>query len=169
MRWTFRDATTADVPTLTALINRAYRVEDFFKLTDRIDEADLARHLERGRIIAARGNGQEPAGCVYVEVRNGQGYLGLLSAEPDLQGQGLGRALIGAAEAAAMAAGCEEMTLSVVNLREELIPWYGRIGYAAFATEPFPEDEPTRVPVHFILMSRPLRTATPSPNQEASS
>ena len=46
--------------------------------------------------------------------------------------------------------------LSPVNLREELPPWYGRLGYRATGTEPFSRHERTTLPCHFIVMSKQL-------------
>jgi hypothetical protein len=48
------------------------------------------------------------------------------------------------------------MDLNVVNLREELPPFYRKRGYAEQGTAPFPGDAPTKLPCHFVRMSKPL-------------
>lgn len=42
-----RDATERDVPALVEVINRAYRVEDFFIDGDRTDAADVQARMSR--------------------------------------------------------------------------------------------------------------------------
>jgi hypothetical protein len=44
----------------------------------------------------------------------------------------------------------------VVNLREELPPFYRRLGYVESGTENFPTGKPTHHPCHFLKMSKPL-------------
>ncbi len=156
MSYAIREAGQGDAATITALVNLAYRAEDFFKIGDRTDEADVREHLASGLflLIDARDGGL--AGCVYTEKRGQSGYFGMLSADPAGKGAGLGRALIAAAEAYCAALGCTAMELEVVNLREELRPWYARIGYEECGTRPFAASEKTRIPCHFVVMRRPL-------------
>ena len=46
--------------------------------------------------------------------------------------------------------------LRIANLREELPPFYKSRGYVESGTSPFPEDEPTKLPCHFIAMTKEL-------------
>jgi hypothetical protein len=48
------------------------------------------------------------------------------------------------------------MDILIVHLREELPSYYKKRGYTENGTSPFPADVETRVPVHFINMSKPL-------------
>jgi len=49
------------------------------------------------------------------------------------------------------------MDLRVISARgEQLLPFYQRLGYEFVRTEPFPADLVTKVPSHYILMSKPL-------------
>lgn len=105
--------------------------------------ADPARML----ILAERQG--ELIGCVSVAdkgVRNGRrtGYLGMLTVSPDLQGGGLGRALLAEAERHAREGlGAEVMEMTVIKQRAELIDWYLRRGYSLTGREePFPLDDP---------------------------
>jgi N-acetylglutamate synthase-like GNAT family acetyltransferase len=111
-----RDATLDDADVLVTLINAAYRVEDFFKLTDRIDRAEVLDKMQHGRFLVLEER-DALAGCVYVEVNDRVGYFGLLSIDPSKQKQGLGARLIGIAEAACREVGCSEMEIWVVDLR----------------------------------------------------
>ncbi|HVH57271.1 MAG TPA: GNAT family N-acetyltransferase [Vicinamibacterales bacterium] len=151
-----RDAAVGDADMLVALINAAYRVEDFFKLSDRIDRAEVLDKMQHGRFLVLE-DGDTLAGCVYVEVNDRVGYFGLLSIDPSQQKQGLGARLIGIAEAACREAGCSEMEIWVVDLRTELPPYYRRFGYVEAETCPFPANEPTSQPCHFIVMRKPLQ------------
>ena len=152
-----RTAGPADVAAIAALVNQAYAVEAFFVRGPRIAEDDVRQHLDSGAFLLV---GEPPvlAGCVYVELRGTTGYFGLLSVAPTLQGRGLGRRLVAAAEESLRAAGCREVQILVVNLREELLSFYGRLGYEEAGTEPFPEAERERLtsPCHFVVMRKPL-------------
>lgn len=48
------------------------------------------------------------------------------------------------------------MDLRIVNLREELPPFYRRLGYVETGTAPFQEEIKSKLPCHFVLMSKPL-------------
>jgi GNAT superfamily N-acetyltransferase len=90
----------------------------------------------------------EPAapilGCVWLEPMNAEvWYLGLLTVRPDLQDRQLGRAVLAASEAVAAGEGARRIRMTVVNVRDTLIAWYERRGYALTGeTLPFPYDDP---------------------------
>jgi len=150
-----RSARDPDAGTLVALINRAFLVERFFIDHDRIDLAGAEQFLRKGAFLIAEEDGQ-PVGCVYVEVRGERGYFGLLSVDPARQGSGLGKGLIAAAEDYCHEAGCVFMDLQIVNLREELPEFYRKLGYEETGTAPFPPDIVTKLPCHFVKMSKLL-------------
>jgi hypothetical protein len=52
--------------------------------------------------------------------------------------------------------GSQWMDILIVSLREELPPFYEKRGYVESGTTPFPADVPTKIPCHFINMSKPL-------------
>jgi hypothetical protein len=52
--------------------------------------------------------------------------------------------------------GSRFMDILIVNLRQELPVFYGRRGYVETGTTPFQEDIQTKMPCHFINMSKPL-------------
>jgi len=106
------------------------------EIGDRADVAEIADLLARDAFIVADSGAGRLAGAVYVRAAPPRGYFGMLSVQPDLQGAGLGRKLIEAAEAHCAERGCSEMDLTVVNLRTELTPFYERLGYRQSGTEP---------------------------------
>jgi GNAT superfamily N-acetyltransferase len=153
----FRTAGPKDVAAIAILVNEAYRVEAFFVKGPRTDEQEVAGLLETGAfLLAEHPDGLE--GCVYVELRGEVGYFGLLSVATVRRGRGLGHRLIAAAEAAFRDAGCRVAEILVVNLRQELLPFYAALGYAEVGTAAFPESEAPRLtrPCHFIVMRKVL-------------
>ena len=151
-----RPATAADVPALAALINRAYRVEDFFIDGDRTSEADVRRQIDRFLILEEEDGAL--GACVLVQVNGERGYLGVLSVDPDRQGGGRGRRMVEAVEETCRAAGCTVLDIRVIDLREELPPFYRKLGFVETGTQPFPEAERHKLKrtAHFILMSKRL-------------
>jgi len=148
-----RIAVAADAEAVTALINAAFVVEKFFIDGDRVNLEMVRGFLARGEFLIA-DDAAGVAGCVYAEVRGDRGYLGLLSVDPARQKNGLGRLLVEAAEEHCRARGCVAMDLRVVNLREELPAFYRRLGYSENGTEEFPPGEVTKLPCHFIRMTK---------------
>jgi N-acetylglutamate synthase-like GNAT family acetyltransferase len=153
----FRFATEPDLPTLMALVNKAFQVERFFLLGDRLDPERARQHFERGSFLVAEEEGVL-VGCVYVELNGDRGYLGLLSVDPKQQRCGLGRQLVSAAEEFAREIGARHLDLTVVNLRTELLPFYEKLGYTVTGNQPAPEDLASCVkqPCYLVRMSKPL-------------
>ena len=58
-------------------------------------------------------------------------------------------------EALCTALGCAAVHLQIVNLRQELGPWYRSQGYREIGTAPY-DHRPAKQPCHFICMSKPL-------------
>ncbi len=154
-----RLAAPEDVPALVRLINRAYRVEDFFINGDRTHEADIRERLQTPHacfLVIDDGVPTTLAGGVYVELRGVRGFFGLLSVDPDRQGQGLGQRLVEAVEEHSRAAGCRFLDLDIVNLRQELPSFYARLGFTPVASAPFPQPRKLRRDAHLVLMSKSL-------------
>src|ERR1700736_2602920 len=151
-----RPASDEDVPLLTPLINAAFVVEQVVFDGNRVDDLGVRAYMSGGTFLVAEDSGGL-AGCVYVETRHDSSYLGLLSVQPARQRTGLGRQLVAAAENLARESGSLVMDLRVISVRgEQLLPFYQRLGYQFVRTEPFPADLVTKVPSHYILMSKPL-------------
>jgi GNAT superfamily N-acetyltransferase len=151
---TFRAAQAFDVPATTALINAAYRGESStvgwtteaeLLQGRRIDEAGLARLLEEpDSLILLCFQDEKLIGSVQLQkLSDGVGYLGMFVVRPGLQGRGLGRRFMQEAEATAQRLwGVTRMSMSVINLRRELIAYYERCGYALTGERlPFPFED----------------------------
>ena len=151
-----RIASPADAAKITAVINAAFRIaEGFFIDGNRITQAEVEQLLTKGTFLLAE-DGDKLNGCVYVEMRGERSYLGLLSVDPAYQQGGVGSFLMLEAEEFCRARGSHFMDILIVHLREELPAFYQKRGYVQNGTSPFPEDVPTKVPCHFINMSKPL-------------
>lgn len=112
--------------------------------------------LSRGAFLLLEDADGALAGCVYVETGGERGSFGMLSVDPAQKARGLGRRLVAAAEAACRARGCRHLDLQVVSLREELFPFYRRLGYVEAGTAPFPETSRLKRPCHMALMTKRL-------------
>ena len=151
-----RTASPDDAANITAVINAAFRIaEGFFIDGNRIAQPEVEQMLTKGTFLLAE-DGDKLNGCVYVELRGERSYLGLLSVDPAYQQGGLGSLLMVEAENYCRERGSTFMDILFVNLREELPAYYQKRGYVQTGTSPFPEDVPTRMPCHFINMSKPL-------------
>src|SRR2546426_7940636 len=150
-----RRAESTDVDALSALINVAFRVERPYIEGDRVDPEGVRTYMNKGKFLLAEDSAGL-AGCVYVEVRGNRGYLGLLGVDPRLQGTGLGRKLMNAAEDFFRTANCIAIDLRIVSARTPLPAFYRHLGYDETGTAPLPPDAPVKVPCHFVLMSKTL-------------
>ena len=151
-----RVAAHADAENITSVINSAFRIAElFFVDGPRVSQTEVEQLLEKGSFLLAESDGKLN-GCVYVELRGQRSYLGLLSVDPSCQKSGVGSVLMLEAENYCRERGSQFMDIYIVNLREELPEYYGRRGYVENGTTPFPEDIPTKVPCHFINMTKPL-------------
>jgi GNAT superfamily N-acetyltransferase len=147
-----RQAELAEAPEVMQVINAAFKpAESFFVDGDRIGLDQVRWHFDKGVFLVT----DDLSGVVYVELRGPRAYFGLLSVDPAKQGGGVGKKLISAAEEHARRSGCAHMDIRVVNLREELPPFYRRLGYTETGTEEL-RGEPVKMPCHFVVMSKTL-------------
>jgi GNAT superfamily N-acetyltransferase len=144
-----------DAPQLVALINCAFAIERFFMTADRTTIDEVRRLLATGAFLVVRDGERALSACVYVEQRGDRLYVGMLSVDPSRQKTGLGRLLMDAAEARAASLGCRGVDIRVVNLREELPPFYRARGYVERGEAAFENPHAMR-PAHYILMSKEL-------------
>ena len=151
-----RIAAPPDAAEITGVINAAFHIaEGFFVDGPRISQAEVEQLLEKGSFLLAEAD-DKLNGCVYVELRGERSYLGLLSVDPSFQKSGLGSVLMLEAENYCRNRGSRFMDILIVNLREELPAFYRRRGYVENGTTPFPDDVPTKVPCHFINLTKQL-------------
>lgn len=151
-----RIATADDAAMLARLINDAFIVEAFFKIGDRTNAEEIAALMRNGGEFLVTEHSGRVSGCVYLNCTGERAYFGMLSIDPPLQHRGLGMQLIEAVEARARDRGCRTMDIHVVDLREDLLPYYRRLGYVDSGRLPFSEPERASRPCSFIVMSKPL-------------
>jgi ribosomal protein S18 acetylase RimI-like enzyme len=168
-----REAKDEDVAELVRVINRAYTVEASFKTGERTDDAEVRTLLAQDAFLVIDHPSRHPPGhppgrspetspggplaaAVHVALRGERGYFGMLSVDPDHQGQGLARRLITAAETYAQGRGCHTMDIHVLSLRTELPPLYRKFGYEVTGTRPFQTTFRPGYTSHLLVMSKPL-------------
>jgi ribosomal protein S18 acetylase RimI-like enzyme len=174
----FKPTTDRDVPSIVALMNRAYRgrasstawnSEEAYIAGDRTTEAllraDLMNNVNAVLLKWIERPDEEASGCVWLEPLDAQTwYLGSLAADPARQNSGLGRRLLAGAEDWIRAHGGTRVRMTVVNVRETLIAWYLRRGYRLTGEiEPFPYGDnrfgtPLRDDLNFVVLQRDLTT-----------
>ena len=168
-------ATREDVKELNKLVNSAYRGEESKKgwTTEaeilggiRIDEQALALLLAKPRVSILKlsdGSGTI-LGTVCLEVKAHELHLGLFAVSPLEQGNGIGKALLMAAEQHALENDCTKIVISVISKRVELIAWYSRHGYVATGSSVSFEEiegrfgEPKVAAISLIEMEKGLST-----------
>lgn len=167
-------ATLADIPELLQLVNSAFRgpaskqgwttEADLLEGDLRIDAAGIEAMLQdpTATILKYTNSLAVIEGCVYLQQRHKQLYLGLLTVNPLLQGAGIGKILLVAAEAHAITCQCSSIVMRVISVRKELIAWYLRHGYRLTGTkEAFAVNEkfgrPTQ-PLEFEILEKDIIT-----------
>jgi len=164
-------AVPEDSPVLTDLINSAYRGEaskngwtteaDIIGGHYRILQPQLEELMKRPGVVFLKALNEENkiTGTVFLEKREDQLYLGMLSVAPVLQAKGTGKQLMQAAETYAQQQQCRCIIMRVIHLRKELIAWYERKGYRTTGrTEEYQPQpyETILIPFHFVILQKDL-------------
>ena len=179
MRLVFRSAAIDDIGAIVALVTSAYRgdasrqgwtTEADFLDGNRVDRDVLQLDIERprSRVLLAERDGALIA-CAHVAVEHldggpDAGYFGMFSVDPQLQGGGIGKAVLDEAERIAR----DEwqlpvMRMTVIDIRDELIAFYQRRGYRRTGVfKPFPYGDaryglPKRDDLRFEVLEKALR------------
>ncbi len=155
----YRPAAPADALLIAVLVNSAYRgdssragwtTEADLISGARTDEGDVLRMLaEAGSMILLCLQGEEIIGTVYLKQTDAtSAYLGLFVVRPNLQGGGIGKQFLQAAERAVVARfGSTRMWMTVITVRDELIAYYERRGYRRTGElKPFPKEAGASIP-----------------------
>jgi ribosomal protein S18 acetylase RimI-like enzyme len=93
--------------------------------------------------------------------QNGKLYLGMLTVKPYLQGKGIGKELLKAAEEEARKQTCNAIFMTVISVRKELINWYVRHGYQLTGEKkPFAFNDPRfgqpKMKLEFVVLEKKL-------------
>ncbi len=154
---TVRLATSDDFAAIMPMVNAAYLVETFI-IGPRVSVADMQEMSKKGDFLVAEDSSGKIVASVHVETNAEPAYFGVLAVDPSWQGKSLGRRMIQAAEDYARSKSRKIMTLTVVDLRTELPPFYRKFGYEVTGTEEFRNPRPLQegVKLHLIVMSKNL-------------
>ncbi|MEU1303438.1 GNAT family N-acetyltransferase [Streptomyces shenzhenensis] len=170
---TFRDATDADVDTLVALVESAYRGDaSRAGWTSEADILDGQRTDPEGVLEVIKSPDSRlltvwrqdaVVACCQLEHRGGHAYFGMFAVSPTQQGAGLGKVVLAEAERQARENwAVTEMHMTVISVREDLIAWYERRGYRRTGRmTPFPYGDerfgiPRRAGLRFELLVKEL-------------
>jgi ribosomal protein S18 acetylase RimI-like enzyme len=164
-------ALKTDIPALVQLINSAYRGEGAKKgwtteadLLDgtRTDEANLMDLISDPQTVILKytDDADKILACVNLQKQDNRLYLGMLTVSPQLQGAGIGKKLLVAADDYAREHGCLAVFMTVISVRSELIAWYERHGFHKTGeVKPFPVGEKFGIqkqPLEMIVMEKKL-------------
>lgn len=165
-------AAVTDIPALLVLLNSAYRGEaskqgwtteaNLIAGDVRTDYNDLLRvmQLPESVILKYTSDQNEITGCLNLQQHGDKIYLGMFSVSPQLQGGGIGRQLLSAAEEYAHHLHCPYIYMHVIAARTELIAWYKRNNYYdTGARIPFKEDGLSGKhlqPLEFMVLEKKL-------------
>jgi ribosomal protein S18 acetylase RimI-like enzyme len=134
-------AINADIPSLVGLLNSAYRGEDskngwtteahLIAGNVRTDAAAVEEVIKKDNSVILKYSDEAGTiiGCVNLQQHGNKVYLGMFAVSPLLQGGGVGKKLLLAAEEYALQINCPVIYMTVISVRTELIDWYKRHGY----------------------------------------
>lgn len=164
-------ATELDAEAIASLVNSGYRGDysrqgwtsevDLLGGT-RIDAHELKLVMQRESTVVLKGvQGDRIIACVELAKHHNKLYLGMLTVEPTLQAQGIGKQMLAAANEMAVEKGCKSIYMTVIADRSELIAWYGRHGFIPTGEEkPFLNTNPVfglpKKPLKFVVLEKPL-------------
>lgn len=165
-------ASPDEAPQITALIERAYRGEESKSgwtseadlLTGprtSVDEIAAIMRDPLARFIVASDSTKDLAACALIRNEEASGYFGMFAVRPDIQGGGLGKTMLEAAERHIKDLWrLDTVYMTVINLRHDLIAYYERRGYKRTGErKPFPFDAApgaTRRDFHLAVLRKTL-------------
>lgn len=150
------DASDEAVSKLVALINAVYaEVEcDMWKPDNsgRTYGGEVEKFLKNNNLFLAELDGKIVGSVKIEHIDDNTLAFGMLVADPDIRGKGIGRELVRSVEEHARENGYSTMQLELLTPRhwenpskEFLKVWYDRIGYKPTKTRPFEEISPQRM------------------------
>lgn len=164
-------ATELDADAIASLVNQAYRPEGHdcgwtheAALVSglRISPAQVRALFRVGSSVLVMRSEHGLLACVHIEQAGQACYIGMLATLPSTQNQGLGKAMLQAAEAlATQQYGANRLKMLVLSSRPELQAYYERRGYTLTGhREPYPlyagVGVPRRDDLIVMEMSKPV-------------
>lgn len=132
-------ATELDADPIASLVNQAYRPEGHgcgwtheaaLVSGQRISPAQVCALFRVGSSVLVMRSELGLLACVHIEQSGQTCYIGMLATLPSSQNQGLGKAMLQAAEAlATQQYGANTLKMLVLSSRPELQAYYERRGY----------------------------------------
>ena len=166
-------ATESDTIAIKNLLNSTYRGEaskqgwtteaELIAGDTRTDEKSVMQVMQQAGSIFLKycDDEQQIIACVNLQQHEPRIYLGMFGVMPHLQGAGIGKQILKAAEEYALQIGCHAIYMSVISLRIELIDWYKRHGYTDTGKRvPFKEDKISGrhlKPLEFMILEKQLK------------
>jgi ribosomal protein S18 acetylase RimI-like enzyme len=149
--WAIRPARVEDLDALLALENRCFEL-------DRLSRRSFRHFLSSDTascLVAERAGGLLGYALVLFHGRTALARLYSMAVAPEHQGQGVGRVLLEAAEAAALNSGAAVMRLEVHPQNFAAIALYRRAGYLEFGVyRGFYEDDSDALRMQHVLVPR---------------
>jgi ribosomal protein S18 acetylase RimI-like enzyme len=163
-------AATEDIAAITSLLNSAYRGESskqgwtteahLIAGNTRTNESSVKEVMGQEDSVMLKYTDEQSVitGCVNLQQHADKIYLGMLSVAPHLQGAGIGKQLLKAAEEYTLQVNGKAVYMTVISVRTELINWYERYGYNDTGErKPFIEDGVSGThlqPLEFMVMEK---------------
>lgn len=153
-----RTAHIRDADEIARLINSAYRgdssragwtTEADMVGGERINAERVASLMREPRsFFLILENESELLGCAHLHQESSHSlYFGMLTVKPQNQARGLGRELLKGIEQSARDLHCNQLRLTVIQIRSELIAYYERNGFVLTGAEfPFPYPADLKIP-----------------------
>ena len=171
MRGELKAAQKFHAEPLAEFINRAYRGDSsrqgWTTEADLIDgtrtDAELIANVieDKNSTLLLLEEDNRIIACVELRIEDHKMYLGMLTVDPEMQGRGIGKKMMAAAEDHARAKGSRMIYMTVLTPRKELIAWYDRHGYKNTGhTKPFAFNDPRygqpRESLEFVILTKKL-------------
>lgn len=165
-------ATIEDADALSTLVNSAYRGESSKQgwtteadLLDgtRVDSDLIAEQIKKDKNTILKYVADDKIlACVELTRKGDSLYLGMLTVNPALQGKGIGKEMLKAAERQALTQNCHTVFMTVISARKELIDWYVRHGFTNTGKrKPFHFNDPRfgqpKQQLEFLVLKKKLK------------
>ena len=163
------EASITDAERIVSLVNQAYRPDA--SLTGWTHEAELvsgkrtstqqvrALFKDNSTILVMRDKDCVVA-CVHIERFGYISHIGMLATSPSVQGMGIGKHMLAAAESLATNKyAATRLKMSILSSRPELLAYYNRRGYVLTGNiAPYPIEAavgvPTRKDLHVLELHK---------------